>query len=163
MSNQEFGVSEGNERIELSDFMKSAGINSIHFGIGVLMASASATEYFSPLGIAFCSGVKKDYTLFSCFGAMLGYILTNEYTFAFRYVMALILVYILKLYIHSFPKTRGKIIFSPLISLFSTISTGVVSTLATIFELNDIFLRVAEAVTAFGGAYFFAVAVNSIE
>lgn len=163
MSNQEFGISEGNERIELSDFMKSAGINSIHFGIGVLMASASATEYFSPLGIAFCSGVKKDYTLFSCFGAMLGYILANEYVSAFRYVMALILVYILKLYIHSFPKTRGKIIFPPLISLFSTISTGVVSTFATIFDLNDIFMRIAEAVTAFGGAYFFTVAVSSVE
>ena len=163
MSNQEFGVSEGNERIEFSDFMKSAGVNSIHFGIGVLTASSSAIEYFSPLGIAFCSGTKKEYTLFSCLGAMLGYILTNEYVFAFRYVMALILVYILKLYIHSFPKARGKIIFSPIISLFSTLSTGIVSTLVTIFDLNDIFMRVAESVTAFGGAYFFVVAINSVE
>lgn len=163
VNNQEFGISEGNERIELSDFMKSAGINSIHFGIGVLTASASAVEYFSPLGIAFCSGTKKEYTLFSCFGAMLGYILTKDYVFAFRYVMALILVYILKLYIHSFPKTRGKVIFPPIISLFSTLSTGIVSTLATIFDSNDILMRLAESATAFGGAYFFVVAINSVE
>lgn len=163
MSNQEFGISEGNERIQLSDFAKSVGTNLIYFGVGILMASAGAEQYFSPLGIAFCSGVKKDYTLFSCFGAMLGYILTNEYIFAFRYVMALILVYILKLYIHSFPKIRGKIIISSLISIFSTLSTGLVATIASPFELNDIFLCIAESVTAFGGAYFFTVGFNSAE
>ncbi|MBR5545092.1 MAG: hypothetical protein IKU66_06420, partial [Clostridia bacterium] len=162
MNNQEFGVSEGNERIELSDFMKSAGINLVHFGIGTLMASTGSKGYFSPLGIAFCSGTKKEYTLFSCFGAMLGYILTNEYVYAFRYVMALIMVYILKLYIHSFPKLRGKVFFSSAISLFSTLSTGIVATLVTPFELNDIFLRVAESATAFGGAYFFTVGFNSL-
>lgn len=163
MSNQEFGISEGNERIQLSDFAKSVGTNLIYFGVGILMASAGAEQYFSPLGIAFCSGVKKDYTLFSCFGAMLGYILTNEYIFAFRYVMALILVYILKLYIHSFPKIRGKIIIPSLISIFSTLSTGLVATIVSPFELNDIFLCIAESVTAFGGAYFFTVGLNSAE
>lgn len=162
MSSQEFGVSEGNERIELSDFMKSAGINLIYFGIGTLMASAGSKGYFSPLGIAFCSGAKKEYTLFSCFGAMLGYILTNEYIFAFRYVMALIMVYILKLYVHSFPKLRNKVLLPCVISLFSTLSTGIVATIVTPFELNDIFLRVAESATAFGGAYFFTVGFNSL-
>lgn len=163
MNNQEFGISEGNERIELSDFAKAAIKNTVHFGVGVLMASASAEQYFSPLGIAFCSGAKKEYTLFSCFGAMLGYILTNEYISAFRYVMALILVYILKIYIYSFPKTREKVIVAPIISLFSTISTGLVVTFTSPFELKDIFLTVAESVTAFGGAYFFAVGFNSAE
>ncbi len=163
MNNQEFGLSEGNERIELSTFAKSVIINLIHFSISILTASASTVQYFSPLGIAFCSGVKKEYTLFSCFGAMIGYIFANEYIYAFRYVMALILVYILKMYIHSFPKTRGKIIVAPIISLFCTLSTGIVSILASSFELNDVFLQVAESITAFGGAYFFAVGVNSLE
>ncbi len=163
MSNQEFGLSEGNERIRLSEFAKSVIINLAHFGVAILMASVGQEEYFSPLGIAFCSGTKKEYTLFSCLGAMLGYIVSNEYIFAFRYVMALILVYILKIYIHSFPKVRGKIIVPPLISLFSTISTGIVATIATPFELNEIFLRVAESATAFGGAYFFAVGFSSVE
>ena len=163
MSNQEFGVSEGNERIELSAFSKSVIVNSIHFFIGVLMASAGVENNFSPLGIAFCSGIKKEYTLFSCFGGMVGYLLANEYVFAFRYVMALILVYILKIYIHSFPKICGRIIVSPVISLFSTISTGIVSMLASSFNLNDVFLQIAEAITAFGGAYFFAVGINSVE
>lgn len=163
MNNNEFGISEGNERIELTDFLKSVCINIIHFLVGMLTASASTKEYFSPLGIAFCSGMKKEYTLFSCLGAMLGYILTNEYVFAFRYVMALILVYILKIYIHSFPKTRDKIIVSPLISLFSTLSTGIVVTLSSPFDLNDVFLRVAESLTAFGGAYFFTTGINSAE
>ena len=163
LNNQEFGVSEGNERIELSDFAKSAGVNLIHFGAGILMASASTEKYFSPLGIAFCSGVKKEHTLFSCLGGMLGYILTNEYVFAFRYVMALILVYILKIYIHSFPKIKGKVIIPPIISLFSILSTGIVSTLATPFEISDIFLLIAESMTALGGAYFFTVGINSAE
>ncbi len=163
MSNQEFGISEGNERIELSAFAKSMGSNLIHFGIGVLMASASQEQYFSPLGIAFCSGTKKEYTLFSCFGAMLGYILSNNYVFAFRYVMSLIMVYILKLYVHSFPRLKDKVILPSIISLFSTFSTGLVVTIVTPFELSEVFLRVAESVTAFGGAYFFTIGFNCIQ
>ncbi len=163
MSNQEFGISEGNERVELSAFAKSMGSNLIHFGVGVLMASASQEEYFSPLGIAFCSGAKKEYTLFSCFGAMLGYILSNDYVFAFRYVMSLIMVYILKLYVNSFPRLKDKTFFPAIISLFSTLSTGIVVTIVTPFNLSEIFLRVAESTTAFGGAYFFTVGFNSIQ
>lgn len=163
MNNQEFGVSEGNEKIEFSTFAKSVIINLMHFSVSILMASASTVQYFSPLGIAFCSGTKREYTLFSCFGAMIGYLFTNEYIYAFRYVMALILVYVFKVYIYSFPKTRGKIIVAPIISLFCTLSTGLVSILASPFELNDIFMQVAESITAFGGAYFFVVGFNSLE
>ncbi len=163
MNSQEFGISEGNERIKLSDFAKSVIINIIHFFVSMLLASTSNLEFFSPLGLSFCGGVMREYTLFSCFGAMLGYIFSQEYVYAFRYVMASIMVYILKIYVHSFPKLRKKTIVSALISMFATVSTGIVATIVTPFELNDIFLRIAESVTAFGGAYFFAVFFNSIE
>lgn len=163
MNNQEFGISEGNEAIKLSDFSKSVILNAVHFFIAMLVASSSTEKFFSPLGLSFCGGTKKKYTLFSCFGAMFGYILSSEYIFAFRYVMALIMVYILKIYVHSFPKLREKLIVSSVISLFASISTGVVATIVTPFEIKDIFLRLAEGITAFGVAYFFAVFFKSIE
>ena len=94
MSNSEFGISEENERIKLSDFGKSALIQTVHFGLAALTAAASQEQYFAPLGIAFCSGTSRKYTLLSCLGAMLGYVISQDYLTAFRYVMTLIIVYV---------------------------------------------------------------------
>ena len=94
---------------------------------------------------------------------MAGYIIANDYINAFRYVMALILVYILKVYTNTFPKLRRNNTVSSFISLFVTISTGIVVTITEPFGEEVVFLRVAEAITAFGGAYFFSVSVRTFE
>ncbi|MCH5190724.1 MAG: SpoIIE family protein phosphatase [Oscillospiraceae bacterium] len=159
MNDQEFSISEGGEKIRLSALGRSALLQAVHFGAAALTASASSAQYFSPLGIAFCSGTEREYTLFSCLGAMLGYIVSNEYLSAFRYVMALIIVYILKIYANSFKKLRGKVIIQPVISVFATAATGIIVTVTSSFDMQQVFLRIAESVTAFGGAYFFAAAV----
>ncbi len=164
MNNNEFGeASLGNEKIQLSAFAKKGIMQSFYFAVSALMASASQKELFSPLGIAFCSGISKEYTLFSCLGAMLGYIVSNEYLSAFRYVMSLILVYVLKAYIGSFPKLRDKNLIPPLISFFSTSSTGIIMLFTTPFSSQRLFFHIAESLTSFGGAYFITVASKSIE
>ena len=98
MTNREFGTEISGERIQLSEIGKSAIMQTLYFGLAFLTASASSQQYFSPLGIAFACGVQRRNTLFSCFGAMAGYIISNDYVNAFRYVMALVLVYVLKVY-----------------------------------------------------------------
>ena len=163
MTNREFGTEQDIGRIQLTELGKSAIMQTLYFGLAFLTASASSQQYFSPLGIAFACGVHRQNTLFSCFGAMAGYIIANDYVNAFRYVMALILVYILKVYTNTFPKLRRKNSVSSFISLFVTISTGVVVTITEPFGEEVVFLRVAEAVVAFGGAYFFSVSVRTLE
>lgn len=155
MNNQEFGMAEKGGRIELSKLSRTAILQSLHFAVAVLTASASPEQYFSPLGIAFCSGTKREYTLFSCLGAMLGYIISTDYLMAFRYVMSLIIVYILRAYTSSFASLRNKVIIPPFIALFATAATGAVVMITSPFDMQQIFLRIAEAVTSFGGAYFF--------
>ncbi len=162
MENQEFGMPVESGRIQLSELGKSVLKQAICFVLAGLSASASSYEYFSPLGIAFCSGIDRKNTLFSCFGAMTGYIISCDYVAAFRYVMALILVYILKVYINTFPSVRKSTMAMSLISLFATLSTGIVVMVADPFSLSQIALRIAESVTAFGGAYFFSVGINTL-
>lgn len=163
MTNREFGTELSSERIQLSEMGKSAVMQMFYFGLAFLSASASSQQYFSPLGIAFVCGVHRQHTLFSCFGAMAGYIISNDYVNAFRYVMALILVYVLKVYTNTFPKLRRKNSVSSFISLFATISTGIVVTITEPFGEEIVFLRVAEAIIAFAGAYFFSVSVRTLE
>ena len=163
MTNDEFGKEITEGRIELSELSKSAIMQGLYFSIGFLTSSASSEEYFSPLGIAFSSGVHRKYTLFSCFGAMAGYIVSNDYIHAFRYVMALILVYILKVYVNTFPNLQKKTYIPALISLFATISTGIVVMATEPFGLKSVLMRVAEAVISFGAAYFFYISVKTAE
>ena len=163
MTNDEFGKEITEGRIELSELSKSAIMQGFYFSIGFLTSSASSEEYFSPLGIAFSSGVHRKYTLFSCFGAMAGYIVSNDYIHAFRYVMALILVYILKVYVNTFPNLQKKTYIPALISLFATISTGIVVMATEPFGLRSVLMRVAEAVISFGAAYFFCISAKTTE
>lgn len=163
MTNEEFGKNIDEGRVQLSELGKSAIMQGFYFGIAFLTASASSQQYFSPLGIAFASGVHRSNTLFSCFGAMAGYIISNDYISAFRYVMALILVYILKVYVNTFPKLQKKTFIPAFISLFATISTGIVVTVTEPFGVENVFLRLSEALIAFGGAYFFSVSVWTLE
>ncbi len=163
MTNNEFGNEVVEGRIEISELGKSAIMQTLYFGIGFLTASASTEDYFSPLGIAFSSGVHRKNTLFSCFGAMAGYIVSNDYIHAFRYVMALILVYILKVYVNTFPKLQNKTYISAIISLFATISTGIVVMATEPFGISAVLMRIAEAIIAFGAAYFFSVSVKTTE
>ena len=163
MKNDEFGVLESNQRIELSDFGKSAMLQGMHFIIGIMMASASNESNFSPLGIGFCSGTNRQYTLFSCFGAMLGHIISNDYLTAFRYVMALIIVYVLKVYTNTFKSLCEKMFVPALISIFATTSTGIVIIITSAFDMRRLFLLVAECITSFGSAYFFAVSFSVLK
>lgn len=163
MINDEFGKEITEGRIELSELSKSAIMQTLYFSIGFLTASASSEEYFSPLGIAFSGGVHRKYTLFSCFGAMAGYIVSNDYIHAFRYVMALILVYILKVYVNTFPNLQKKTYIPALISLFATVSTGIVVMATEPFGLESVLMRIAEALISFGAAYFFSVSVKTTE
>jgi stage II sporulation protein E len=163
LTNSEFGNEINEGRIEFSELGKSAIMQGLYFSIGFLTASASSEEYFSPLGIAFSSGVHRKNTLFSCFGAMAGYIVSNDYIHAFRYVMALILVYILKVYVNTFPNLQKKTYIPAFISLFATISTGIVVMATEPFGIRSVLMRIAEAVISFGAAYFFSVSVNTTE
>ena len=163
MKNNEFGTLENNERIQLSDLGKSVAVQSTHFLLGILTASVSQETGFSPLGIAFCSGTSRKNTLFSCLGAMLGYIVSNEYLSAFRYVMALIIVYILKVYTSTFENLREKVFISAIISFFATASTGIVVTITSAFDVKKLFLFIAETVSAFGMAYFFTVGFSVLK
>lgn len=163
MTNREFGSEFEEGRVQLSEIGKSAILQTLYFGLAFLTASASSQQYFSPLGIAFAGGVHRKNTLFSCLGAMAGYLVSNDYINAFRYVMALILVYILKVYVNTFPKLQKKTYVNGFVSLFATISTGIVVTITEPFSIDLVFLRLAEAVTAFGGAYFFSVSVWTLE
>lgn len=163
MKNNEFGTLENNERIQISDLGKSVFIQSAHFLVGILTASVSQETGFSPLGIAFCSGTNRQNTLFSCLGAMLGYIVSNEYINAFRYVMALIIVYVLKVYTNTFENLREKVFISGIISFFATASTGVVVTITSAFDVKKLFLFIAETVSAFGMAYFFTVGFSVLK
>ena len=162
MENKEFGMPMESGRIQISEFGKSVIQQAVCFALAGLTASASSYEYFSPLGIAFCSGISRKNTLFSCFGAMTGYIISNEYISAFRYVMALILVYILKVYIDAFPRVRQSSLAMSLISLFSTLSTGIVVMITDEISVSKVALKIAESVTAFGGAYFFSVGIITL-
>ncbi len=159
MKNLEFGQEIESGRVQMSDFGKSVITQSLCFAMAGIIASASSYEHFSPLGIAFCSGINRENTLFSCFGAMTGYIISNNYISSFRYVMALILVYVLKVYVNTFPTLRRSVFIPPLISLFSTLSTGLVSMIASSITMSGVALRVSEAITSFGGAYFFTLGI----
>ncbi len=159
MKNLEFGQGIESGRVQMSDLGKSVITQSLCFAMAGIVASASSYEHFSPLGIAFCSGINRENTLFSCFGAMTGYIISNNYISSFRYVMALILVYVLKVYVSTFPNLRRSVFIPPLISLFSTLSTGLVSMIASTITMSGVALRVSEAITSFGGAYFFTLGI----
>ncbi len=163
MTNNEFGNELEEGRVQLSEIGKSAIMQSLYFSLAFLTASASSQQYFSPLGIAFASGVHRKNTLFSCFGAMAGYMMANDYLSAFRYVMALILVYILKVYVNTFPNLQKKTFVPAFISMFVTVSTGFVVMVTESFNIDSVFLRIAEAIVAFAGAYFFSVSVWTLE
>ena len=163
MINREFGKEAEEGRIQLSEFGKAVIKQSCYFALAFLTASASVQQYFSPLGIAFACGVDREYTLFSSLGAMTGYIVSNDYISAFRYVMALILVYILKVYTNTFPKLRRKSFVSAYIALFATISTGAVVMITEPLTADIVFLRISEAIVAYGGAYFFSVSGWTLE
>lgn len=163
MSNNEFGAAERDGRVKVSALTRSAMLQAIHFITAALVSSSSSQEFFSPLGVAFCAGTKKENTLFSCLGAMLGYIVSNEYLSAFRYVMALIIVYILKAYINSFDSLRDKRILPPVIAAFSAASTGAVAMASEGFDLRRIFVYIAETAASFGAAYFFTASFSSAE
>ncbi len=163
MTNSEFGKENMEGRIELSTLGKAALSQATYFFLSFLTASASSQQYFSPLGVAFSSGVNRKNTLFSCFGGMAGYIIANNYISSFRYVMALILVYILRVYVNTFPKFKKSPLISAVISIVSTLSTGLVAMITETFSLDQLLMRIAESITAFGGAYFFSVTVLSLE
>ncbi len=163
MNEYEFQVSEGNEKIAVSALAKSAFEQFVHFSVAAILAATSVQPYFSPLGLGFCSGTGRKYTFFSCLGAMLGYIVTYEFNQAFRYVMALILVYTLKIYTNSFVKLRGKAWVGAACAFFVTVSTGIAFMIATEFTLKQIFMLVAETAASFGGAFVFSVGFSSIE
>lgn len=163
MKEYEFEISEGNEKITVSELTKSAFFQFIHFCIAAILSATSVQPYFSPLGLSFCSGTKRQFTFFSCLGSMLGYIVTYDFNQAFRYVMALILVYTLKLYTNSFVRLRGKAWVGAVCSLFVTVSTGIAFMLATEFTLNEIFMLVAESAAAFGGSCIFAVGFLTLD
>lgn len=163
MNEYEFQMSEGNEKIAVSALTKSAFEQFVHFSVAAILAATSVQPYFSPLGLGFCSGTYRKYTFFSCLGAMLGYIVTYDFNQAFRYVMALILVYTLKIYTNSFVKLRGKAWVGAACALFVTVSTGIAFMIATEFTLKQIFMLVAETAASFGGAFVFSVGFSSVE
>ena len=163
MINREFGNEAEEGKIQLPDLVKTIIGQAVYFVLAMITASASSQKYFSPLGIAFAAGIDRGNTLFACLGAMVGYVISNDYINAFRYVMALILVYILRVYVNTFPKLRKKTFIPASISLFATISTGLVSMISEEFTGNLVFLRISEALVAFGGAYFFTVSVWTLE
>lgn len=161
MKNYEFTESSGNERIKISKLGQDFLVQSIHFITAGLLASVTAEQFFSPLGIAFCSATKRKNTLLACLGAMLGYIVSNDYLSAFRYVMALIIVYILKVYVNAFDGLRDRVAVPPAIAFFSAASTGAVVMIVSPFDMNEMLLRAAETLTAFGVCYFFTVAFTT--
>ena len=163
MNENEFQLSEGNERIAISDFTKSVIEQFFYFAIAGILAATSVQIYFSPLGIGFCSGTNRKYTFFSCLGAMLGYMVTYDFNEAFRYVMALILVYTLKIYTNSFQKLKGKAWVNSLSASFVALSTGTAFMIATEFTLEQIFMLIAESVSTFGSAFVFSVGFLGVE
>lgn len=163
MKEYEFETGNGNEKIAVSALVKSAYIQLVHFAVAAILSATSAQAYFSPLGLSFCSATHRKYTFFSCLGAMLGYILTYDFNQAFRYVMALILVYTLRLYTNSFVRLRGKAWVGGACSFFVTLSTGIAFMIATEFTLKQIFMLVAETASAFGGAFVFSVGFSSLD
>lgn len=163
MQEYEFEMSEGNEKIAVSDLAKSAYMQFTYFAVAAILAATSVQPYFSPLGLGFCSGTTRKFTFFSCLGAMLGYIVTYDFNQAFRYVMALILVYTLKIYTNSFVRLRGKAWVGALCALFVTVSTGIAFMIATEFTLKQIFMLVAESTASLGGAFVFSVGFSSLE
>ncbi len=162
MNNNEFQITAGSERIAVSELFKSAYIQFVHFCLAGILAATSIQMYFSPLGLGFCCGTQKKHTFFSCLGAMLGYILTCPFEQAFRYVMALILVYTLKLYTNSFKKIRNKPWVNGLCGFLVTSLTGIAFMLATAFTLKDIFMLVAEALATFGIGFVFSVGFGAL-
>lgn len=163
MDSKEFPSSEGNEQISLSDFGKSAMANGVCFLLSAVMSHASDLEMLSPLGIAFCTGTSREYTLFSCLGGMMGYLLSSDRVTSFRYIMTLLLIYILKAYINSFEKLKNKVLPFACVALFSTASTGIIVSFTTTFTLETVFARLTESSVAFGGAYVFTVAQKSLK
>ncbi len=163
MNNNEFQVTAGGERIEVTALFKSAYMQFVHFCLAGILAATSIQMYFSPLGLGFCCGTRKKFTFFSCLGAMLGYILTCPFEQAFRYVMALILVYTLKLYVNSFAKFRNKPSVNGLCGFLVASLTGIAFMIATAFTLKDVFMLVSEALATFGAAFVFSVGFNAFE
>lgn len=163
MNENEFQLSEGNERIAVSDFTKSMVEQFFHFAIAGILSATSVQIYFSPLGIGFCSGTNRKYTFFSCLGAMLGYMVAYDFNEAFRYVMALILVYTLKIYTNSFQKLKGKAWVNSLSAAFVSLSTGIAFMIATEFTLKQIFMLISESVSTFGSAFVFSVGFLGLE
>ncbi len=163
MTNREFGGENVEGRIELSELGKTALIRSGYFACAFLVSSVSENRYFSPLGIAFSAAADRQNTLFSCLGAMAGYIVSEDYVSAFRYVMALILVYILKVYVNTFKKLEKKNFVPGIIALFSSLSTGIVSMITEPFTVQLLFLVISESLSSFGSAYVFAVGFKAGE
>ena len=163
MENREFPIGNGNETIKISDFGKEMFLDFLVFILSTAMAYTSDSEFFKPLGITFCGGISRKHTLFACLGAMLGYILSCDTTTGFRYVMTLLLLYILKVYINSFPKLKEKTLPYSAISFFATSSTGIILMITTAFNLDTLFLILSEMATAFGGTYCFTIGFRSFE
>ncbi len=163
MNNNEFQLTTGGERIAVTTLFKSAYIQFVHFCLAGILGATSIQMYFSPLGLGFCCGTKKKYTFFSCLGAMLGYILSCEFDQAFRYVMALILVYTLKLYVSSFAKLRDKPWVNALCGLTVATLTGIAYMIATAFTLKDISMLVSEALATFGAGFVFSVGFGALD
>lgn len=142
--------------VKVPDFLKSALIQGVFFGISALLSSGQS-EIISPLALSFVSGCNRKYLLFSALGSMFGYLLSGEYVNSFRFVMATFIVYVLRAYLHTFPSRRDSLILPSLTASFSVASTGAAVMIISPFDSKFLFTIIAGSITSFGGAYFFTV------
>lgn len=142
--------------VKVPDFLKSALIQGVFFGISALLSSGQS-EIISPLALSFVSGCNRKYLLFSALGSMFGYLLSGEYVNSFRFVMATFIVYVLRAYLHTFPSRRDSLILPSLTASFSVASTGAAVMIISPFDSKFLLTIIAGSITSFGGAYFFTV------
>lgn len=152
---------QGEDTIRVPDFLKSALLQGVFFGISALLSSGQS-EIISPLALSFCCGCSRKYLLFSSLGSMFGYLLSGEYVNSFRFVMATFIVYVLRAYLHTFPSKRDSLILPSAIAAFSVASTGAAIMIITPFDANFLFSCVAGSILGFGGAYFFTSFTHTI-
>lgn len=152
----------GEETVKIPEFLKKAVIQGAFFGIAALLASGKS-EIISPLALSFCSGCKRKYLLFSALGSIFGYLISSEYVNSFRFAMATLIVYILRVYLHTFPSKRDSIILPSLISAFSLASTGAAIMIISPFDSKFMFSSIAGSIASFGGAYFFSLSSHSFD
>ncbi|MEM1484818.1 SpoIIE family protein phosphatase [Oscillospiraceae bacterium PP1C4] len=134
-----------------------------YIAMGFVAANAFVLGGLAPFGVAFAASAKPKFTAAAALGATMGYLLSFRMLSNIKYVLAMLILFVLQWGISSGTLFRNVRISRQLLTGFSLGLPSYAITLATGGSIYDAVLATAELLLACCAAYFFSRTVQSFD